>query len=150
MRNGTYFQRLCDSFMSRLSDFLQTSLLMVHHAWQQCPPGGCQVRSGCGSIIILFSSCCLDFLSEIQGFITYVQCWPSTSPGFAEACPLASSLAVSRDSCSWDSTYILICDLSGTDKNLPNRRRTIVKILLRMVLCVYLRRYDELLLVASF
>jgi hypothetical protein len=44
----------------------------------------------------------------------------------------------------------LICDLSGTDKNLPNRRRTIVKILLRMVLCVYLRRYDELLLVASF
>jgi len=32
MRNGTFFQHLRDSFMSRLSDFLQTSLLTVHHA----------------------------------------------------------------------------------------------------------------------
>jgi hypothetical protein len=37
MRDGTHFRRLRDSFMSRLSDFLQTSLLAVHHARQLLP-----------------------------------------------------------------------------------------------------------------
>ena len=37
MRDGSHFQRLRDFFRSRLSDFLQASLLVVHHAWQQCP-----------------------------------------------------------------------------------------------------------------
>ena len=34
MRDGTHFRRLRDSFMSRLSDFLQTSLLEIHHSRQ--------------------------------------------------------------------------------------------------------------------
>ena len=37
MRDGTHFQHLRDSFMSRLSDFLQASLLAVHHARQLLP-----------------------------------------------------------------------------------------------------------------
>jgi hypothetical protein len=37
MRDGTHFRRLRDSFMSRLSDFLQDSLLAVHHARQLLP-----------------------------------------------------------------------------------------------------------------
>jgi hypothetical protein len=34
MRDGTHFRRLRDSFMSRLSDFVNDSLLMVHHGRQ--------------------------------------------------------------------------------------------------------------------
>jgi len=34
MRDGTYFWRLRVSFMSRLSDFVNDSLLMVHHGRQ--------------------------------------------------------------------------------------------------------------------
>jgi hypothetical protein len=34
MRDGTHFQQLRDSFMSRLSDFVNDSLLAVHHARQ--------------------------------------------------------------------------------------------------------------------
>jgi hypothetical protein len=34
MRDGTHFRRLRDSFMSRLSDFVNDSLLAVHHARQ--------------------------------------------------------------------------------------------------------------------
>jgi hypothetical protein len=34
MRDGTHFWWLRDSFMSRLSDFLSTSVFAVHHAWQ--------------------------------------------------------------------------------------------------------------------
>ncbi len=37
IRDGTHFCCLCDSFMSRLSDFLSTSLLTVHHARLQTP-----------------------------------------------------------------------------------------------------------------
>jgi hypothetical protein len=37
MRDGAHFRRLRDSFMSRLSDFLQDSLLAVHHARQLLP-----------------------------------------------------------------------------------------------------------------
>jgi hypothetical protein len=37
MRDGTHFRRLRDSFMSRLSDFIQDSLLAVHHARQLIP-----------------------------------------------------------------------------------------------------------------
>jgi hypothetical protein len=35
MRNGSHFHHLWDSFMSRLSNFLQDSPLVVHHACQQ-------------------------------------------------------------------------------------------------------------------
>jgi hypothetical protein len=34
MRDGMHFRRLRDSFMSRLSDFINTSLLAVHHSRQ--------------------------------------------------------------------------------------------------------------------
>jgi hypothetical protein len=34
MRDGTHFWRLRDSFMSRLSDFVNASLLAVHHGCQ--------------------------------------------------------------------------------------------------------------------
>ncbi len=34
MRDGTHFRHLCDSFMSRLSDFVNASLLAVHHVRQ--------------------------------------------------------------------------------------------------------------------
>jgi hypothetical protein len=37
MRDGTHFQRLHNSFTSHLSDFLRTSLLMVHHDQKQSP-----------------------------------------------------------------------------------------------------------------
>ena len=37
MRDGAHFRRLRDSFMSRLSDFLQASLLAVHHVRQLLP-----------------------------------------------------------------------------------------------------------------
>ena len=34
MRDGTHFRRLCDSFMSRLSDLVNASLMAVHHVRQ--------------------------------------------------------------------------------------------------------------------
>ena len=34
MRDGTHFRRLRDSFMSRLSDFVNASLLAIHHSRQ--------------------------------------------------------------------------------------------------------------------
>jgi hypothetical protein len=34
MQDGTHYQRLHDSFMSRLLDFLSVSVLAIHHAWQ--------------------------------------------------------------------------------------------------------------------
>ena len=37
MRDGAHFRRLRDSFMSRLSDFLNDSILVVHHASQRAP-----------------------------------------------------------------------------------------------------------------
>ena len=39
MRDGAHFRfrRLCDSFMSRLSDFVSDSLLESHHARQRSP-----------------------------------------------------------------------------------------------------------------
>ena len=37
MRDGTHFRRLRDSFMSRLSDFVNASLLAVHHARRSAP-----------------------------------------------------------------------------------------------------------------
>jgi hypothetical protein len=39
MRDGTHFRRLWDSFMSRLSDFVNVSLLAVHHGrrWRLLP-----------------------------------------------------------------------------------------------------------------
>jgi uncharacterized protein YktB (UPF0637 family) len=37
MRDGAHFRRLRDSFMSRLSDFLRGSILVVHHASHQTP-----------------------------------------------------------------------------------------------------------------
>jgi hypothetical protein len=37
MRDGAHFRRLRDSFMSRLSDFLNDSILTVHHASQRGP-----------------------------------------------------------------------------------------------------------------
>ncbi len=54
MRNGTHFCHLRDSFMSRLSDFLSTSLLLVHHArlWtpnQILPAAACVTLTNCGS-----------------------------------------------------------------------------------------------------
>jgi hypothetical protein len=35
MRDGTYFCRLRDSFMSRLSDFISGSVMAIHHTRQQ-------------------------------------------------------------------------------------------------------------------
>jgi hypothetical protein len=37
MRDGVHFRRLRDSFMSRLSDFLNDSILAIHHASQRTP-----------------------------------------------------------------------------------------------------------------
>ena len=37
MSDGTHFRRLRDSFMSHLSDFLNASLLAVHHARRSAP-----------------------------------------------------------------------------------------------------------------
>jgi hypothetical protein len=37
MRDGMHFRRLRDSFMSRLSDFVNASLLAVHHVRQSAP-----------------------------------------------------------------------------------------------------------------
>ena len=37
MRDGAHFRHLRDSFMSRLSDLLQASLLAVHHGRQLFP-----------------------------------------------------------------------------------------------------------------
>jgi hypothetical protein len=37
IRDGVHFQRLRDSFMSRLSDFLNDSILAIHHASQRTP-----------------------------------------------------------------------------------------------------------------
>ena len=37
MRDGTHFRRLRDSFMSRLSDFVNASLLAVHHVRRSAP-----------------------------------------------------------------------------------------------------------------
>jgi hypothetical protein len=37
MRDGVYFRRLRDSFMSRLSDFLNDSILAIHHDSQRTP-----------------------------------------------------------------------------------------------------------------
>jgi hypothetical protein len=34
MQDGTHFQQLRDSFMSRLLDFLSIPILAIHHAWQ--------------------------------------------------------------------------------------------------------------------
>ncbi len=38
MRDGAHFRRLRDSFMCRLSDFLQQSLLAIHHQSQSTSP----------------------------------------------------------------------------------------------------------------
>jgi len=37
MRDGAHFRRLQDSFMSRLSNFINDSLLAIHHTNQQSP-----------------------------------------------------------------------------------------------------------------
>ena len=37
MRDGMHFRRLRDSFMSRLSDFVRDSILVIHHASQRGP-----------------------------------------------------------------------------------------------------------------
>ena len=37
MRDGMHFRRLRDSFMSRLSDFVNASLLAIHHVRQLAP-----------------------------------------------------------------------------------------------------------------
>ncbi len=43
MRDGAHFQRLWDSFMSRLSTFLNDSILEIHHASQRSPKTVCPV-----------------------------------------------------------------------------------------------------------
>ncbi len=37
MQNGAHFRQLWDSFMSRLSEFLNNSIIVVHHASQRSP-----------------------------------------------------------------------------------------------------------------
>ncbi len=39
MRDGAHFRRLRDSFMCRLSDFLQQSIMVIHHQTQSIPHG---------------------------------------------------------------------------------------------------------------
>jgi hypothetical protein len=66
MKGGTHFCRLRDSFMIRFSDFMNDSLLHLHHACQQIPqvtPAATLVRiaSGCTPYIAALASnsfCC--------------------------------------------------------------------------------------------
>jgi len=59
MRNGAHFRRHRDSFMSRLSDFLCDSILVVHHAAHQTPnmvsPAAARVHV-CGDSLGYFSA----------------------------------------------------------------------------------------------
>ena len=59
MRDGAHFRRLRDSFMSRLSDFLRDSILVVHHASHQTPntvaPAAARVHV-CGDSLGYFSA----------------------------------------------------------------------------------------------
>jgi hypothetical protein len=61
MTDGTHFRRLRDSFMIHLSDFMNDSLLHLHHACQQSPqvtPAATLVgiASGCTSYLAAFTS----------------------------------------------------------------------------------------------
>ena len=59
MRVGAHFRRLRDSFMSRFSDFLRDSILVVHHASHQTPntvaPAAARVHV-CGDSLGYFSA----------------------------------------------------------------------------------------------
>ena len=59
MRNGAHFRRHRDSFMSRLSDFLCDSILVVHHTTHQTPntvsPAAARVHI-CGDSLGYFSA----------------------------------------------------------------------------------------------
>jgi hypothetical protein len=61
MKDGAHFRRLRDSFMLRLSDFVNDSLLDLHHACQQSPkvtPAAVlvSIASGCTSYMAALAS----------------------------------------------------------------------------------------------
>ncbi len=76
MRNGAHFRRLRDSFMSQLSDFVNGSILVVHHASQSLPnivtpaaaaaTGALSAGGGFGYLAALASSSFLRNLTNVS------------------------------------------------------------------------------------
>ncbi len=91
MRDGAHFRRLRDSFMSRLSDFVNDSLLESHHARQRSPhvvtPVAAWVSlASCALRIFLSLSSYEQHVLSVGFFcLSLMQCWSpaySTSPWF--------------------------------------------------------------------
>jgi hypothetical protein len=100
MRDGTHFRRLWDFFMSRLSDFINNSLLAIHHTNQQSPKQ--IVPSAAKAILTVhpysyfsaLSSHIIFLLLHLHCHFTFLQCWLSASPEFSQGCSTTSYIAV--------------------------------------------------------
>jgi hypothetical protein len=83
MHDGMHFCRLRDSFMSCLSDFVNASLLKVHHT--------CQAD---GASFLLCSSCFFFLLPISSCYISPFQCWLSASSKSSRFCSLGFHIAL--------------------------------------------------------
>jgi hypothetical protein len=77
MRDGAHFRRLRDSFMCRLSDFIQQSILVIHHQSQSTshmtPCQGVPLAASSKAVVaqkILF--CGFVFHSHMPDFLNYL------------------------------------------------------------------------------
>jgi hypothetical protein len=76
--NGAHFQHSCDSFMCALSDFLQQSLIAIHHSRQHDEPGHQQILPLNTSLLTSFAkgsyllALCSSPLSRTLTAISYL------------------------------------------------------------------------------